>query len=106
MTKAEFVELFKKKGNFSSKAAADSALKAFLDSITEVLAKGDSVTFVGFGTFQVVDVPEKRGRVPGSNKEYLKEAHKAPKFKPGKFLKEAVAEGNRVNNLSTKMATT
>ncbi|NPA27873.1 MAG: HU family DNA-binding protein [Epsilonproteobacteria bacterium] len=93
MTKAEFVELMKEKGNFPSKAAAENALKAFLDSITEVLSKGDSVTFVGFGTFSAVDVPEKRGKVPGSNKEYLKPAHKAPKFKPGKLLKEAVAAG-------------
>jgi DNA-binding protein HU-beta len=93
MTKAEFVEVFKKRGDFPSKVAAESALKAFLDSITEVLSKRDSVTFVGFGTFQVVDVPEKRGRVPGSNKEYLKPAHKAPKFKAGKLLKEAVAKG-------------
>ena len=93
MTKAEFVELFKEKGEFPSKAAAEKALKAFLDSITEVLAKGDSVTFVGFGTFSAVDVPEKTGKIPGSDKTYTKPAHKAPKFKPGKSLKEAVEAG-------------
>lgn len=93
MTKAEFVELFKEKGEFQSKAAAEKALKAFLDSITEVLAKGDSVTFVGFGTFSAVDVPEKTGKIPGSDKTYTKPAHKAPKFKPGKSLKEAVEAG-------------
>ena len=90
MTKAEFVELIKEKGEFTSKAAAENAVKAFLDSITEVLVKGDSVTFVGFGTFSAVDVPEKSGKIPGTDRTYTKPAHKAPKFKAGKSLKEAV----------------
>jgi len=93
MTKSEFVELIKEKGEYSSKAAAEVALKAFLESITEVLSKGDSVTFVGFGTFSAVDVPEKSGKIPGSDKTYTKPAHKAPKFKAGKNLKESVAAG-------------
>jgi len=91
MTKAEFVELYKEKGEFSSKASAEKALKAFLDSIEDVLVKGDSVTFVGFGTFLAADVPEKSGKIPGSDKTYTKPAHKSPKFKAGKSLKEAVA---------------
>ena len=95
MTKAEFVELVKEKGNFPSKATAENAVRAFLDSITEVLVKGDSVTFVGFGTFSAVDVPEKSGKIPGSDKTYTKPAHKAPKFKAGKTLKEAVEAGNK-----------
>jgi DNA-binding protein HU-beta len=90
MTKAEFVELLKEKGEFSSKAAAEHALKAVLDSLTEVLAKGDSVTFVGFGTFSAVEVPERSGKIPGTDKTYTKPAHKTPKFKAGKGLKEAV----------------
>ncbi len=90
MTKAEFVELLKEKGDFPSKAAAEHALKSVLDSITEVLSKGDSVTFVGFGTFAAVDVPERSGKIPGSNKTYTKPAHKTPKFKAGKTLKEIV----------------
>jgi DNA-binding protein HU-beta len=90
MTKAEFVELYKEKGEFTSKAAAENALKAFLDSITDVLVKGDDVTFVGFGKFEAVTVPEKTGKIPGSDKTYTKPAHKAPKFKAGKGLKEAV----------------
>ncbi len=91
MTKAEFVDLYKEKGEFSSKAAAEKALKAFLETIEDVLVKGESVTFVGFGTFFVADIPEKSGKIPGSTKTYTKPAHKAPKFKAGKSLKEAVA---------------
>ncbi len=95
MTKSEFVELMKEKGQFPSKAAAEKAVNAFLESITEVLSKGDSVTFVGFGSFSAVDVPEKSGKIPGSDKTYTKPAHKAPKFKAGKNLKEAVEKGNK-----------
>jgi len=95
MTKAEFVDIVKEKGDFPSKAAAERAVKAFLDSVQDVLVKGDSVTFVGFGTFLAVDVPEKSGKIPGSDKTYTKPAHKAPKFKPGKTLKEAVEAANK-----------
>jgi DNA-binding protein HU-beta len=39
MTKAEFVELVQKNGEFESKAAAERAVKAFIDSVTEALVK-------------------------------------------------------------------
>jgi DNA-binding protein HU-beta len=91
MTKAEFVELVQKNGDFDSKAAAERAVKAFTDSVTEVLVNKDSVSLVGFGSFSTVEVAEKSGTVPGTDKKYTKPAHTAPKFKFGKTLKEAVA---------------
>jgi len=91
MTKAEFVELVQKNGGFESKAAAERAVKAFIDSVTEALVKKDSVSLVGFGTFSTVEVAERSGTIPGTNKKYKKPAHTAPKFKFGKTLKEAVA---------------
>jgi len=93
MTKAEFVELVQKKGDFESKAAAERAVKAFTDAVTEALVKKDKISLVGFGSFTTVDVPEKSGKVPGTNKTYKKPAHTAPKFKFGKTLKDAVAAG-------------
>ncbi|CUV66411.1 DNA-binding protein HU [Sulfurovum sp. enrichment culture clone C5] len=90
MTKAEFVELMQKNGNFESKAAAERAIKAFTDSITAVLAKKDSLTLVGFGTFSTAKVAAKSGTVPGTTKTYTKPAHTAPKFKFGKTVKDAV----------------
>jgi DNA-binding protein HU-beta len=91
MTKAEFVELVQKNGEYESKAAAERAVKAFIDSVTEALTKKESVSLVGFGTFSTADVAEKTGTVPGTNKKYTKPAHTAPKFKFGKTLKDAVA---------------
>jgi DNA-binding protein HU-beta len=92
MTKAEFVELVQKNGEFESKAVAERAVNAFIDSVTEALVNKDSVSLVGFGTFSTADVPEKSGKIPGSDKTYTKPAHTAPKFKFGKTLKDAVAK--------------
>jgi DNA-binding protein HU-beta len=92
MTKAEFIELVQATGGYETKTAAENAVKAFTDSVTAALVKGDSVSLVGFGTFTTVEVAEKRGKVPGTNKEYVKPAHRAPKFKIGKSLKDAVAK--------------
>ncbi len=91
MTKAEFVELVQKNGGFESKAAAERAVKAFIDSVTEALVKKDTVSLVGFGTFSTAKVAKKTGKVPGTNKTYTKPAHTAPKFKFGKTIKDAVA---------------
>ena len=91
MTKAEFVELVQKNGGFDSKAAAERAVKAFTDSITDALKKKESVSLVGFGTFSTAEIAKKEGKVPGTDKTYVKPAHTAPKFKFGKTIKEAVA---------------
>ena len=91
MTKAEFVELVQKHGEFDTKAAAEKAVKAFVDAVTEALVKKESVSLVGFGTFSTVEVAEKSGTVPGTDKKYTKPAHTAPKFKFGKTIKDAVA---------------
>ena len=91
MTKAEFVELVQKNGGFDSKAAAEKAVKAFTDSVTEALKKKESVSLVGFGTFSTAEVAEKSGKVPGTDKTYTKPAHTAPKFKFGKTIKDVIA---------------
>ncbi len=92
MKKAEFVELVKEKGGYESKAAAEKAIKAFTEAVEEALVNKKKVQLVGFGTFETVEVPEKSGKVPGTDKTYTKPAHTAPKFKFGKTLKDAVAD--------------
>lgn len=91
MTKSDFVELVQKNGDFESKAAAERAVKAFIDSVTEALVKKETVSLIGFGTFSTVQVAEKSGKVPGTDKTYTKAAHTAPKFKWGKTAKFLVA---------------
>ena len=91
MTKAEFIELIQETGGYESKNVAEQAVKAFTGAVTAALVKKETVSLVGFGTFSTVEVAEKSGKVPGTDKTYTKAAHTAPKFKMGKTLKDAVA---------------
>lgn len=92
MTKAEFVELVQESGEYDKKVDAEKAIKAFTTAITAALVQKKSVSLVGFGTFSTVEVAEKSGKIPGTDRTYTKAAHTAPKFKIGKTLKDAVAE--------------
>ena len=74
----------------SSKAAASKAVDAVLDTITNSLKGGDQVTLVGFGTFLVRDRAARTGRNPQTGETINIAASKAPAFKAGKALKDAV----------------
>ena len=93
MKKAEFIELVKASGSYSTNVEAEKAVKAVADAVISALCKKEKVALVGFGTFSTVDVAEKSGTVPGTTKTYTKAAHTAPKFKAGQTLKDRVAEG-------------
>lgn len=90
MTKAELVEKIYVKASLPTKAKAEEALEAVLSSLKEALASGESVTFTGFGTFKVVDRPERPGRNPRTKEEITIPACKVVKFTPGKALKDCV----------------
>lgn len=90
MTKAELVEAVAKSANLT-KAAADKAVGAFIGAVSGALKKGDRVTLVGFGTFEVSSRKARIGRNPQTGKEIKIAAAKVPKFRPGKALKTAVA---------------
>ena len=74
----------------STKKEAQEAVDCVLSSITKALKKGDTVTLVGFGSFKVVERKARKGRNPQTGEEIDIKASKAPKFTPGKSLKEAV----------------
>ena len=73
-----------------TKAQATKAVNAVIDGITEALKKGDKVILVGFGTFRVVNKKARTARNPKTGQEIKIPARKAPKFVPGKALKDAV----------------
>lgn len=75
-----------------SKKDAEKALKAFVDVVTGELKKGEKVQLVGFGTFEVSERAAREGRNPQTGKTMKIDACKAPKFKAGKALKDAVNE--------------
>lgn len=88
MNKAEFVSLVAEHME-SSKADAEKAVNAFIAGVTEVLSKGDSVTFVGFGTFKTTERKARTGRNPQTGKEIKIPAAIVPGFRAGKALKDA-----------------
>lgn len=73
-----------------SKKEAQASLKAVISGVTGALAKGDSLTLVGFGTFSVSDRAARQGRNPSTGETIQIKASKAAKFKAGKSLKDAV----------------
>ena len=73
-----------------SKADAGRALDAVVDSITDSLKKGDPVSLVGFGTFQVKPRAAREGRNPQTGATIQIKASNVPSFKAGKALKDAV----------------
>ncbi|MDD2558481.1 MAG: HU family DNA-binding protein [Desulfuromonadaceae bacterium] len=89
MTKTELVNSMAEKAGLS-KADAEKALKAFVDSVTETLQKEDKISLVGFGTFSVGDRAARVGKNPQTGAALQIPAAKVPKFKAGKALKDAV----------------
>ncbi|MEM7400587.1 MAG: HU family DNA-binding protein [Pseudomonadota bacterium] len=73
-----------------SKADGARALDAVIDSITAALKGGDSVSLVGFGTFQVKARAARAGRNPRTGETIQIKASNVPSFKAGKGLKDAV----------------
>ena len=89
MTKADLIELVAAEAGISKKEAS-AAVEAIIGGITDSLAKGDSVSLVGFGTFSVSNRAARTGRNPATGAAIQIAASKAPKFKAGKPLKDAV----------------
>jgi DNA-binding protein HU-beta len=94
MTKQEIIEKISTDAGIT-KDAAGKAVSTFLNSITETLAEGGEVKFIGFGTFSVSERSARPGRNPQTGKEMQIEAKNSPKFTAGKPLKDAVAKGKK-----------
>lgn len=89
MNKSELIEAIAQEAGIS-KAAAQKALDATTNAVTETLKKGDTVTLVGFGTFYVGERAERQGRNPKTGEPLTIAAAKTPKFRAGKALKDAL----------------
>ena len=90
MTKADLINSIAEKAECTKKDA-DKALTAVLGAITDALESSDKVAISGFGTFEVRQRKARQGRNPRKPGEVIKiDASKAPVFKAGKALKDAV----------------
>lgn len=89
MNKSQLIERIATSADIS-KATAGRALDALTQTITEELAKGESVALVGFGTFQVRDRAARTGRNPQTGAVIQIAAAKIPSWKPGSASKAAI----------------
>jgi len=90
MNKAELIAAVADKTGFTKKDA-EASVNALISTIEDALVKGDKVQLIGFGTFETRQRKARQGRNPRKPDEIIKiKASKAPVFKAGKALKDAV----------------
>ena len=89
MNKTELIAAMAETSGLSKKDC-ESALTAFITATENALREGDKVQLVGFGTFEVKERVARTGRNPATGTEIEIPASKAPAFKPGKALKDAI----------------
>lgn len=91
MTNTDLIAAVAEKAGLSKKDA-DAAVGATFETITEMLAKGDKIQLVGFGTFATKERPARVCMNPATKQEVKVPAKTVPVFKTGKALKDAVAK--------------
>ena len=91
MNKTELINAVAEKAVLSKKDS-EAAVTAALDVISAALAEGDEVRLVGFGTFEVKKRAARTGRNPKTKEPVEIPASKVPAFKPGKALKDVIAQ--------------
>lgn len=91
MNKTELIHATAEKTGLSKKDT-EKTVNAILDTITETLKSGDKVQVVGFGVFDVKFREARMGHNPRTKEPIKIPASRAPQFKAGKALKDAVAK--------------
>ena len=89
MNKTELIAAMSEVSGLTKKDA-EEALNAYIEVVTDALKAGDSVQLIGFGTFEVRERAARQGRNPHTGETIEIAAAKAPAFKPGKALKDAI----------------
>lgn len=89
LNKSDIVAAMAEKAELTKKDT-EKALIAFQEVIKDALAAGNKVQMVGFGTFDIVERAAREGRNPQTGETMSIGPSKAPKFKAGKSLKDAV----------------
>lgn len=89
LTKTDLIDQLADKTGMT-KAEAKGALDGLVDLLSDNLKKGNKIQLTGFGTFEVRDRKAREGRNPSTGETIQIAASKAPAFKAGKALKDAV----------------
>ncbi len=89
MNKTDLVTAMARETNLTKKDV-EAVLKSFINVVSDELSKGGKIQLVGFGTFEVSERAAREGRNPQTGEAMEIKASRAPKFKAGKALKDAV----------------
>ena len=89
MNKTELTALIAEKTSLNKKQASE-ALDAAMEAIQDIVAAGEKVSLIGFGTFEKKDRPERMGRNPQTGEAVKIAASAVTAFKPGKAFKDKV----------------
>ena len=89
MNKSEFIKAIAEKSEVTIKDAK-TVVDAFEEVLMDVLAKGETVMFPGFGSFSVSNRAARTGKDFKTGKTIQVPASKYVKFKVGKTLKDSV----------------
>lgn len=90
MNKTELIDAIATRSELS-KAASTKALDAVIDAVVETVAKGDSVSLVGFGSFKATARAAREGKNPKTGEKIKIPATTVPKFSAGATFKATVA---------------
>lgn len=88
--KPEFVDRLSEKG--WTKKDASGIVDDFIRTLKEIVVEGNSLSFRGFGVFDVVEVAERKMHMFGDG-EMVLPAHNKVNFKPSKLFKDEMKEG-------------
>ena len=91
MNKTELVSALVEDTNLAKKDV-EKVLNSFIDVVIRELKSGEKIQLIGFGTFEVTERAARTGMNPQTKEPIEIPASKAPRFKPGKALKDAVNE--------------
>lgn len=89
MNRAELITALAERSGLQ-KQKASKVLEAYMEIVTEVLSANDELTLIGFGTLSPRPQTSRMARNPKTGEPVMIEARRTVKFKPGKFLLEAM----------------
>lgn len=89
MNKAGLVEVISESAGLTKKCT-NEFLETLVKEITRALSNGDKVSLMGFGSWEVKERKERKGRNPKTGKEILIPARKVAKFNAGKELRDSI----------------
>ena len=93
MTRSDLVEALAERFGQLTHRDAEFAVKAWLEAMSDALARGHRIELRGFGSFTISHRPPRMGRNPRSGEQVAIPEKRVPHFKPGKALREEVDQG-------------